>query len=50
MVPAMTLLWIGIKRWVPAPYRPQAAVALVAAFAIMDAAVWLLIAVPAYGS
>jgi hypothetical protein len=44
----MTLLWIGIERWVPVSYRPQAAVALVAVFAIMDAAVWILVAVPTY--
>lgn len=48
MVPSLILLWAGIEAWVPEQHRTRAAVALVAVFAILDAAAWTLVALPAY--
>ena len=48
LVPCLVLLWSGIETWVPPPLRRHAAVALVLLLAFLDAAVWGLVALPAY--
>jgi hypothetical protein len=48
LVPGLILLWAGIAAWVPETRRAHAAVALVAGLAFLDAAVWGLVAIPAY--
>ena len=48
LVPCLVLLWRGIEAWVPAPRRVHAAAALVLLLALLDAAVWGLVAIPAY--
>jgi len=48
LVPSLMLLWAGLTAWIPETRRAHAAVALVAAFAVLDAAIWGLVAIPAY--
>lgn len=48
MVPCLVLLWAGIETWVPPPRRVHAAAALVLLLALLDAAAWGLVAIPAY--
>jgi hypothetical protein len=48
LVPCLVLLWSGIETWVPPPRRVHAAAALVFLFALLDAAAWGLVAIPAY--
>jgi hypothetical protein len=48
LIPALVLMWVGIEAWAPARYRPHTAVGVVLAFALLDAVVWTLVAVPAY--
>jgi hypothetical protein len=50
LVPCLVLLWSGIETWVPKPHRVHAAAALVLLFALLDAAVWGLVAFPAYSA
>ena len=50
LVPSLILLWIGVEAWVPASRRAHAAVALVVLFAMLDAAVWSFVAIPAYAN
>ena len=50
LVPALVLLWIGIEAFVPRQYRRYAAIGLVVTLALLDAAVWVFVAVPAYAS
>lgn len=50
LVPSLILLWIGVEAWVPAARRAQAAVALVVLFALLDAAVWSFVTIPAYAN
>ena len=48
LIPSLVLLWGGIETWVPTPLRAHAAAALVVLLALLDAAVWGLVAIPAY--
>jgi hypothetical protein len=48
LVPCLVLLWTGIEAWVPASRRVHAAAALVLLLALLDAAAWGLVAIPAY--
>jgi hypothetical protein len=48
LVPCLVLLWSGIETWVPTPRRVHAAAALVILVALLDAAAWGLVAIPAY--
>jgi uncharacterized membrane protein YfcA len=48
LVPCLVLLWAGIETWVPPSRRVHAAAALVALLALLDAAAWTLVAIPAY--
>lgn len=48
LVPSLVLLWSGIETWVPHSRRAHAAAALVLLLALLDAAAWMLVAVPAY--
>ena len=48
LIPCLVLLWSGIEMWVPKPHRVHAAAALVLLFALLDAAAWGLVALPAY--
>ena len=49
MVPALVFLWVGIEAWAPTRYRPHLAIGMAVTFALLDSAVWTLVAVPAYG-
>lgn len=48
LVPCLVLLWTGIEAWVPPGRRMHAAAALVLVVALLDAAAWSLVAIPAY--
>jgi hypothetical protein len=48
LVPCLVLLWSGIESWVPPPRRVRAAATLVVLIALLDAAAWGLVAIPAY--
>lgn len=48
LVPALVLFWTGIEAYVPRPQRVHAAAALVLLLAVLDAAGWWLVAIPAY--
>ena len=48
LVPSLTLLWLGIEQLAGVERRVVAAVTVVLLFATLDAAAWLLVAVPAY--
>ena len=48
LVPCLVLLWAGLEAWVPPSRRVHAAAALVLLLALLDAAVWGLVAIPAY--
>ena len=48
LVPCLVLLWAGIEAWVPPSRRVHAAAALVLLLALLDAAVWGLVVIPAY--
>jgi len=50
LVPSLILLWAGLEAWVPPSRRTHAAIAIVVLFALLDAAVWALVAIPAYAS
>ena len=50
LVPCLVLLWSGIETWVPPRLQVQAAAALVLLLALLDAAVWGLVALPAYSA
>ena len=48
LVPSMVLIWTGMEAWTPARHWGHAAAALILLFAILDAAAWILVAIPAY--
>jgi len=48
LVPSLILLWVGIEAWVPRSRRMYAAAALIFLFALLDAAGWILVVIPAY--
>ena len=50
LVPTLVLMWTGLEAWVPASRRTHVAVAVVLFFALLDAAVWALVAIPAYAN
>jgi hypothetical protein len=50
LVPSLVLLWYGVEAWVPQSRRQYAAAALVLVFAVLDAAAWVLVAIPAYST
>lgn len=50
LVPSLVLFWSGIEAWAPRSRRIHAAVALVTLFGLLDAAAWMLVAIPAYAS
>ena len=48
LVPSLVILWGGLEAWVPSPRRPYAAVTVLLLFAVLDAAAWMLVMIPAY--
>lgn len=50
LIPALIMLWVGVEAWAPMRFRQYAVVGLAALFAVLDAVVWALVAVPAYAT
>jgi hypothetical protein len=50
LVPALFALYIGTASWFPPSRRAHVAVALIIVFALLDAAAWALVALPAYNA
>lgn len=50
LVPCLVLLWVGLEVWIPRSRRVHAAAVLVLLFALLDAAAWTLVAIPAYSA
>lgn len=48
LVPSLVILWAGLEAWVPQSRRAHAAAALIVLLAVLDAAAWSLVVVPAY--
>jgi hypothetical protein len=48
LLPSIVLLWAGLEVWVPKSCRVYVAVALVVLLSVLESAVWLLVAIPAY--
>lgn len=48
LVPSLVILWAGLETWVPRSRHAQAAAALIVLLAVLDAAAWSLVVLPAY--